>query len=587
MTKKGPSLRTKARGQANQIQGFIIIAAWSLLSLVVLSILRPIWFANPLVTIDPYIYWTSPTAFEYAKENFSDTYYFRRWTLQLTVLFFQFLIPDVVAALRTQASLELWLVLILAGLLVKRLSGNTNMSLALISVVGTVPFFTRQIGGTYHQGPGLIFGMLAIYLVGIAFTLPGRARTALLILGGSALGFCFITYPALVMLAPMLILACGFRGKVGKSPISEEALNLRLWKDGIKIAAGAIFVVGPLDATVVGFLGGPRTNVLLQSAKIADANHASRAFGQSGAEFLSWLITGENAHWFWLSLCLMLLGLTSYGLNTRLSSVFLSMGLTTFIYLLRTDLGAAPFKWSHIVIHLALFSMIVAFVILGRLWDSRQTRFLPFLLCVAGFVGLLAPNLGFALPAKAWGLGFVTMFLVAFSSGWSWVLRRFAIRFQSLIVTSVVFGPFAVGLAAITTQVESPEGANSESTLYKIREEVDQVLSYGLSRGSRIWILDTRDWPGWSPVISSAYGLYSALSVKSQPESFDCAQVDWIGSKDNSEIVVIAENLGDRAALSRVTKLWSFCDSELSFRIGDSWENGSTRFIPLKLETKE
>ena len=60
----------------------------SILLCLLINLVHPIWFLDHFVLIDPWFYYGTGEYFKYIKFHLSDTYYFRRWPINLNNLLF-------------------------------------------------------------------------------------------------------------------------------------------------------------------------------------------------------------------------------------------------------------------------------------------------------------------------------------------------------------------------------------------------------------------------------------------------------------------------------------------------------------------
>ena len=58
---------------------------------------------------------------------------------------------------------------------------------------------------------------------------------------------------------------------------------------------------------------------------------------------------------------------------------------------------------------------------------------------------------------------------------------------------------------------------------------------------NRYFIWDQREWRGWSPVISSLYGMYSSLSLDPRAEEIECDVMMYASSLPRATFLIIGD----------------------------------------------
>ena len=107
----------------------------ALILLFIINICNSTWWANGYGVIDPFLYWGTSQNYEYFKYHFSDTYYFRRWTLIYPPIFLQYFFEAGVAKYLL-ANLYLFIVLLLTLKICKDLFGDYASGLFVCVTMG-------------------------------------------------------------------------------------------------------------------------------------------------------------------------------------------------------------------------------------------------------------------------------------------------------------------------------------------------------------------------------------------------------------------------------------------------------------------
>lgn len=516
----------------------------------------PLWYLTDRATIDPWLYWGSAEDPRYSALHLGDTYYFRRWTLIAPAWLAQRLLPQVEAqaALR---GLLLVAVLCAVGFAVLQVSRRLSVGLAAILLVGGTSYVVRNIGMQYHQGTGLLIFMICVSL---AWSFA-RSRYPVLrgILFGLFLGLGFITYQFFAYFTPALLLLAVLR--FGKQPI-RVMLTAAAWT-----AIGFAIAVGPVDQIAGRLLGVSWDFLPLYSLRVALSFGDSFACTDSAPEHV-WLTLTQPWSPLGPALAVAILGILASrrvgGSAKVMSNWSWFVFALTFPYLLGPVTGnngvCQPWTSIYLTVVLLITTALVTGYALSLIQPPGSGRLayvsISILLLPFGVIALtLSLAERFYLQQWLYAGGIAALYVVAMLATWG----RFAISGTSRVARTVVLsGAASLGLVVTLsahvayyypTWLGSPFSSKVEAEDFYNGLSLDRatVVERALAEGRRVWILDARPHVGWSPLMSSLYGLYSSFSLGYPPQKLECSHYAWIRSNGDASVVALGFNEVDSA----------------------------------------
>lgn len=525
---------------------------------------EPYWFVWS-GRIDPWLYWGTGINLQYFSEFFSDTYYFRRWTVTLPYALMHLLFGEILG-LALLASFQLALLGLLMFWLNRSLGHSVPQAASLSIFISANPFIFLAIGEGYITAPSLIFITATLLFLALSAKIPNR-NLAKILYAGSGLTFflVLVSYPALIIVGPFFLFfwlsRLSSKAKVSAFTVSQA------------VAPALVgFIVGWFSDGIVGqFLteGGWREFFLFNfTTSVGLAS--SGEWGIETSTLLTHLLTSPSSV---LWLMLVIWGLlypvrktgASLSVATKAPNVFLLIGIFSqfFAHFLVSISGGDALINIKIVIFL-FFSLLVsgsAILSQHRLFQNRgvgqalliglpvtniayffnldglENYFFGLLLFLL-LGGILIVQIQRLLRSNAERADQTSM-LARVSRGGetktsSSFLGLLSFALASYLVTSAYFPSYGFSHDA---QASNPK-AYFESVGGEVRALTDSTSG---GQRNRYFIWDQREWRGWSPVISSLYGMYSSLSLDPRAEELECDVLVYALSRPRATFLIIGD----------------------------------------------
>lgn len=539
------------------------------LSLAFANLVFPNWTYISLGFIDNWLYWGTGESFAYISEWFSLTYYFRRWTLTAPYILLNLLGIQGATALIFLANTQLAILAFITGAYVQSLVGKRLTAISISAVALLTPGIVLSVGNGYYTAAVLIFSVGTLLALRIAFH-SGRERI-FMFFSGLLFVFALISYQGLILSVPIFFAMWWAEARARQAPG-----GLRLHLQALWVSFGAVLAV-IVDWSMGFLLSNGWPDLVSYSISTSVGLAESGDWGIAPTMFLQALLVSG-----WTQIPLMITGTASLFLlpkDQRRSVVPVAIGVfgAFALHVVASLLGGNPL-FVHSVVLFQFLQTLLLGVLFGRVISTRHSQiWVRLTLVVLIFSALLiAANVTF--PVGVIWLSAAAAFLVVTS-------RRKANHFpfsdSGLAATTLFVGLiFAIVAAGTSKHVGSgqnfslPAPVNSPEELYS--EIEDDLRFANLVTGAtqaRIWIQDNRDWPGWSPITSSLYGLYSAVSVQAFPNELDCGQVGWILSQDYS-VILVFDNRSASEVLNEIEMLFRGCDPSTRFGLSSLSEPG-------------
>lgn len=524
----------------------------------------PAWFLNGEEEIDSWFYWAIGPAHGYLSEHLSQTYYFRRWTLNIPNYVFQNLFPPMEAQLFLRGTL-LILVLVLSGLLVNMLTKSIVASVSTMAVVSNSTLLLSGIGRSLHEGTGLVF-FLIVSLMFVHLYRTGLSNSRAIFIAGLAFGILFVTYQFTIVILLAMVLAF----VIARSPLHFRELA----------KAGLTFVFGFLTISLVdlavgwaqGGWGEILTTTFFEWGSI-------RMSGQHSPDlpgyFQNFFFSADN---FLLPMAgLGLVMISSTGKRQNLWSIFLVTA--AFVYFALPLIGMAGAETGHVAVYGLLAALVGSGVALSNLIDQRfgaarigiksELQKLIFMLALV-IVAALVPN-------EAWLLLIVSGSCLFISGLFLKRLSRFSPTSEKLksgfflacaIVLSIAL--LSSGLSFSNQLPKRVDQSRSEisTRLTNLHNEVHALSEYGLRTGYRMFFIDNRPHKGWSQTISSFYGMYSSIAEGFPAPPIDCRRMDYVLSQERP-LVVLLHDSDDVGAKAFVSQFFDDCGDIVVRYVGE------------------
>ncbi|MDA8777174.1 hypothetical protein N9M74_00845 [Pontimonas sp.] len=524
----------------------------------------PYWFAWS-GRIDPWLYWGTGINLHYFAEFFSDTYYFRRWTVTLPYALTHLLFGEALG-LALLASFQLALL----GLLIfwlNRSFGHSALLAASLSIFASAnPFLFLAIGDGYITAPSLILISATLLLISLGSRSKNHQFARLMNAGS---GFTFflllVTYPALIIIGPFFLffwLNC--------------VRSVARFSTSTAVQAGAPALTGLivgwfLDVAVGQVLvEGGWGEFFITSFGTALGLASSGEWGVDASTLLSHLLTSPSSIlWtilavagFWSTV---LTSKAPLEAGTKAASGLLVAGIfSQFVaHLFITLTGGDALTNIKIVIFLFFNCLIAIFAIL-----SRDPFFAGRRVGAVLLIGLPLSNIAYFFDVDVFEHYFFGLLVFLFLSSilvflfgsllvsraeradqiprLKKILRSGVIRTTSSLLglTSFALASYLLTSAYFPSYGFSPDAQSPDTRKYfqSVGGEV-RALTDSTSGGqrNRYFIWDQREWRGWSPVVSSLYGMYSSLSLDPRAEEIDCDVIMYASSLPSATFLIIGD----------------------------------------------
>jgi hypothetical protein len=516
--------------------GVAVVLAWFA------TIRFPTWFFNGKEEIDSWFYWAIGPAHAYLSEHLSQTYYFRRWTLNIPNFVVQNILPPMEAQLLLRGVLLVF-VLGLSGLLMHSLTQSVGISISIMVVIANFTSLLSSIGRSLHEGTGLVF-FLILALVFVRLSRTGLGNSRLVLLAGLAFGLLFVTYQFTIV----IIFAMGLSFLVSSSPstIRELARPILLFTSGFLILSVFDFIIGLAQ----GGWGYIVTSTFFEFASI-------RLSGQHSPNLASYLqdfvLTPKN-----FLLPMLGLGIILVRVSKRKEHFWpLFLIFASLLYFALPFFGMAGAESQHIAVYGLLSALLGSGVLISNLVDEffgearlgLRAEFLKLVLMAALVLSaFIAPDSAwFALVTLGGFLGLLVALLARFRKAATLLKVTTSISIASAMSISAAL--FSQGLGGST---ELPKNVDSSLTVMSthltyLDSEVRALSEYGLQTDSRMFFIDNRVHEGWSETISSFYGMYSSISEGYPAPPLDCQRMEYVVSQKNPRLVLLHDRNTDEA----------------------------------------
>jgi hypothetical protein len=538
-------------------KNYSLIAIISLVFTLIVNInIYDYWFLTPSMQIDPWLYWGTAEAFDYIKNNFGQTYYFRRWTLIFPNLFFQSFFEPYYAQIILRSTL-LFVVLFTANIWIFNKEKSYINVFSFTFLISFSEYIIRSIGNAYNMGTGCFLFLLIILLSEFQ-----NSTLRIKILKGLLLGFLFcllfITYQWLIYFFPILLI-------IALKNWKKNSLNHNLYYL-LFIIIG--FFSGIIIDYFIGYLLGVNwENLLTFTYNYQKSLVKSGTFGVSWSEFFQKQIFSRA------SFFIPFLTTLSLSLITK-NKIFFILFYVGSIYIIGIFGGGNPlmtYQNNFYLAFLLIYSISIIFI------QETKKYYNQLFLCFIFYSLYLGINYLFDLSnSNNYGkylynsfLYFILFYFILF------LIYTIFYKYINLKIKNVILSILFIGCLysygpSMQVSADFMRHPNDMINLVKKDFEYEYIQRISsevrsaaqLNQNNRIWILDIREssGSGWSPVISSFYGLYSALAIGKNPGPVDCSHMNWIMAYPNSVILVYgAENFN--SALALVDPLVSHCGS--------------------------
>lgn len=525
------------------------------------------WLISPAF-IDNWIYWGTGQSFGYVREFFSDTYYFRRWPVTFPYLLANLVGLDGALGLMVLASAQLATLVVAIYFLFRVAVSSRVFSAAATFALLASPATSAHIGNGYYTWPALFF--LVVGLTCAIIPVASRlARLVSLFLAGLLGGVSVISYAMMVVFLPALMSATlSKKWPPGTSLLRRGRDTLLL------VGVGGLSSI-VLDWIVGRLIGATWENFVFSTVETGTGLANSGDWGTSVNELVVNFFSSPMS-----PLPIFFLGTMLFLYSYRLgrlplgAAVYAGLSFGPFLLLLViSNMGGNPFFTTHFAVVFFFMVSVASIVVLGDAYNQTKDNAWAFIALtpVALITATILQRQELS-PLLAWGLTLILILVLVFGLLRASSHRRLKKLRETKLDRALVFFTALVLGALIASQsyalsraqgFQLPENfKSSEEFMATVEADLQHLRMIHEQTAGRLWIQDNRPWPGWSPVISSLYGLYSAVSVEREPVSLDCKQVAWILDQAPSTVVQINQQ-GEGPPIGELIDQMLACDDEI------------------------
>jgi hypothetical protein len=509
------------------------------------------WYAINPGFIDPWFYWGTGEAFQYVKFHFSDTYYFRRWTVNFINYFFSSIFEPYLAIYYKNIFL-LIVNLFFTILIIFRLTKSLFLSFLFLFFLIPANYYFYSIGGSYNQATGIFFINLILL---ITFFFHINTKLKYFIILSFLIFLTFVTYQFLVtVIFPIIFfwIVINF-----KFILSLNSKNFFLISISILIG----LFLGLFCEYIISFLLNVKwENLFTYSYKIALNNIQSKNYAAS-KNFYYDIFSHKSFVVSAISISMTLLLISILIKNKNYFGFSLLLFFLTGIYLLDPFWNTNHTFYYQTNFYLFNFCFIGLILFLDFIVKDYKI-FLKFLILI--FIFSLSLFLLKYVNINKFYLYTNILILIFFSLFFLFIKKKF----NKLLLIMLFIVLYVQLINNSSNYSNSSQFFNNRVDIklkfdklsLEIKHATNQAIDFNPSQPRRLWILDNRPHEGWSNTISSLYGLYSAINVGYNSNTVDCKQIDWILTFPNSVLVTYGFDT-EISSLDRLTELFKPCGS--------------------------
>ena len=509
----------------------IILLFLSAIILISIHFFNPVWFIDSFDMVDPWLYYGTGEYFDYIKKHLYDTYYFRRWTINLGNLIFSNIFGPFYGMFVLKSLIFFFGLFFLQKIIYK----ISSRSYLVIFILTLIPFlFHAQLLGAVGTSyvPSLSFLLFSIYFY---FLINHEYQSQNVTLLAFLISIILITYQGNIkFIVPSLILFFfddDLKFHFNKF-ILKKILRLGIW---------TIVLTLLIDESIQFFLSIDLKNFFIYGL-LTELN-VRGDFIKGYDTFYKDLFPRLYKITYLTGALLSILIIFNFKIikNNLLKRVWLFYIIFSLMNLLEPfhKLGFSIYiqaKWLHLLLSVILsvsFFILLFYDLINKI-NKKNHQKLYYLL---------------------------TKFIINLS-----------------IIIFIIFANFKSGnLHLKLIPPTKAEYIKHKSKIYKIYEENKKITDLALKLDRRITIVDDRPHKGWSTNISQLYGMYSALAVGYPPKFESCNLVDWQLGYNPLIILYSSKNIND--SLELIKRLSSNCKFNGSFEFKEEIDKNVKIFV--------
>jgi hypothetical protein len=528
------------------------------------------WFALPNYFVDPYVYWGTGEVFSYVKFHFSETYYFRRWTINFVNYLFSSIF-DPYYAIYFKNSFLLVINLFLSILLIFRLTKSFFLSLVFLTLFIPIHYYFYSIGMNYNQATGIFFINLIIFIT-FFFNIKYQYKYFFFI--GFVIFLAIVTYQFLIVVIMPIIIFWYF--------INYKFFLLLNFKNFfliILLILTGIFAGVILEYLISFFLNIKWQNLFIYSYKVRLSIVESGAFAPSN-NFFYQIFLNKSFFVSAVSISSTLFVVSIFNKNKNYLAFASFLLCLSAVYLFLFFLKSNALFNIQTNIYLFIYCLFGLILILDFIIKNYEIPFKIFLISFIFFLSLVVKKyINFNDFNLYVNISILILFFLILFFYKTKLIKWLLIIFFIILYVQLINNSSNLSLHSSYKSREDIKIKLSKLSA-EIRHATKQAIDFNPSKPRRLWIFDTRPHQGWSSTISSLYGNYSAINLGYRNNAVVCDQITWILSFPNSVLVTYGFDT-ETNSLNKLTDLFKPCGSFV-FKKSIKIENAHT-FIVKKI----
>lgn len=485
----------------------------------VINLIHPTWFMDSFGNVDSWFYYGTGEYFKYIKFHFSDTYYFRRWPINLNNLLFSSLFGPFYGKYILKNIILFFCIFFLKKIIY--LISNKSL-ICTFGAIFFIFFFHKKIllnvGTSYVQSESILLFTIYIFLL-----LTHKENLRKLFLTTTIISLLLIIHQANIkwILASFILIFFDEDFKL--------EFNFNSIKKLINILLFAFILILFFDNIIEIILGVNWNNFFMYSYETV--KNVRDPFIKSYDTFYQ-------------------------DLFKRIFTVTYISGVITSSYLVLNLKNFNNKYFKRIIIFYIFLSVLILLEPFHKLGFSIyiQNSWAHLLLSI-----IISSVLLFDL-IKNFKKKIFNSNKIHFNTN----ILKFISHFLLLIL--IIFINFKVGNTFSTEGIRDEINySDYKKKIYKINAENKTLTKLALMEEKRITLIDDRPHSIWSANISQLYGMYSALSVGYPVKFHSCNLVDWQLSYSPDLIIAIFSNKNVSDDLNLLKKVTNNCEFKGDF----------------------
>ena len=487
------------------------------------------WFRINPASIDPWLYWGTGEVFSYIKFHFSQTYYFRRWTINSVNYFFSGVFNPFLAIYFKNLFL-LTINFLISILLIFRITKSFFFSLIFLFFFIPANYYLYSVGSNYSQATGIFFINL---LVLSTFYFDIKYKYKYFFILGFIIFCALVTYQYLayvIFCITFFWISINYKFFISLNIKNFFFIILSIF---VGLISGSFF-----EYLISLLLNVKWENFFIFSFKyylsiIKEGNYsAPKDFYYKIFGIYSFIIPA-------VFISLTLLRISLFIKNKNYLGFSCMLLCLTGYHLLDPLLGTNTTFFPQINIYLFVFCLFGLILLLDFIIKDYKILFKIFLVVFIFLLSLLIMNkINFTNNNLYVTILITILFLLIV-----FFLKKKLIKFLLILFFIILYvqllhkpGYHDKKLTIFDKRDDFKNYINKVSL--EIKGATKKAIDFDTSQPRRLWILDNRPHEGWSNTISSLYGNYSAINLGYKNNTVECKQIDWILMFPNSVLVI-------------------------------------------------